>query len=149
MVLLDTNLLLLLVVGRADRSYLASHKRTQDFDAVDLDAVEGLIAAYDGLVTTPHVLAETSNLLRQTANPARDLLQRELQSFILECKELPIASREGCNHEQYLPLGLTDAVVLTACEAIELSEGIVELLTADEPIYNRARSRGLPAELYA
>jgi hypothetical protein len=149
LVLLDTNLLLLLVVGRTDPSYVGTHKRTKDYDARDVAVIEALVAGYDGMVTTPHVLSEASNLLRQIANPARDRIQHTLRAFILACEEQSIPSAAGCLHEAFVALGLTDAIVLMACEAPGSSDARVELLTADEPIYNRALSLGLPAELYA
>lgn len=148
-VLLDTNLLLLLIVGRTDPSLIGTHKRTRDYDPGDVDVIEHLIAAYDGLVTTPHVLTETSNLLRQIANPARSTIHETLREFILSCVEVPIESAEGCLHEQFISLGLTDAIILTACAMSAGDEVRIELLTADEPVYNHAVSLGIVAELYA
>lgn len=151
LVLVDTNLLLLLIVGRTDLSYLSAHKRTKGYDAGDVAVMERLIAGYDGIVTTPHVLSETSNLLRQIGNPARDRLQRELAAFVLTCREQSVPGTTGCRHETYLALGLTDAVILAICETSADADrrDRIELLTADEPVYNRAVSLGLPAELYA
>jgi predicted nucleic acid-binding protein len=149
LVCLDTNLLILVIVGRTDPSFIAAHKRTNTFDARDFLVIETLIAAYDGVVTTPHILAETSNLLRQIRNPARDRIQHTLHAFIATSQELAITSEAGCSHPDYLALGLTDAVILSACKSTGLGDGRIELLTADEPIYNRALSLGLPAELYA
>ena len=148
-VLLDSNLLLLLIVGRTNPSLIGTHKRTRDYDPGDVDVIENLIAAYDGLVTTPHILTETSNLLRQIGNPARDIIQKTLRDFILSCEEAPIESAEGCLHDQFIALGLTDAVILTACAASVGDDSRIELLTADEPVYNHAVSLGVVAELYA
>lgn len=148
-VLLDTNLLLVLIVGRTNKSYLDIHKRTGEYDSSDYETLERLVAAYDGMATVQHVLAETSNLLRQIKNPARDLIQEQFRDFILSIEEVSASSAQGCRHEQYLSLGLTDAMVLAICEGASRAEDRIELLTADEPIYDRARSLGLPAELYA
>lgn len=149
LVLVDTNLLLVLVVGRTDPRYLESHKRTRDYDQADLTVIEALIGAYDGIATAPHLLSEASNLLRQIANPARDHIQQTFQEFVLCCEEQTIASAIACLHNEYIALGLTDAIILTACENSGHGDRRIELLTADEPIYNRALSLGLPAELYA
>ena len=149
LVLVDTNLLLVLMVGRTDPRYLGSDKRTRDYDHADVSVIEALIGAYDGIATAPHLLSEASNLLRQIANPARDRIQGTLREFILACEEQAIASAAACLHDEYIALGLTDTVILTACESSRTGDGRIELLTADEPIYNRALSLGLPAELYA
>lgn len=146
--MLDTNLLLLLIVGRTDRSLIGSHKRTRAYDSTDVDVIESLVAVYDGLVTTPHILAETSNLLRQIRNPARDTIQHTLREFILACEEASIGSAEGCLHDQFIALGLTDAIILTACATSSGDQDRIELLTADEPVYHHALSLGVTAELY-
>ena len=151
LVLVDTNLLLLLIVARTDRSYLESHKRTQDYDLRDVDAIEQRVACYDGIVTTPHILSETSNLLRQIRNSARDRIQHTLRNFVLMSDEQTIASSDACRHDAYLELGLFDSVILVLCDRAKRDGSTmkIELLTADEPIYNRADALGLPAELYA
>ena len=148
LVFVDTNLLLLLIVGRTDRSYLRTHKRTADYDLRDLDFVEQLVGQYDRIATTPHVLAEASNLLRQIENPARDRIQRKLSDFVSSAEELFVAGSDACRHDRYIELGLTDAAILTVCAAFSTGDRI-DLLTADAPIYNRALALGLPAELYA
>jgi hypothetical protein len=147
-VFLDTNLLILLVVGRTDLAYLASHKRTRQFDPVDHRVVEALVAAYDGLATSPHVLAEASNLLRQIGNPARDRIQATFRHVVSLCDERAMSGEEACGREEFVALGLTDAAILALCDPSREGPGRIELLTADEPLYNRAVALGIGAELY-
>lgn len=51
--LIDTNLLLLLVVGTIDPGYVRRHKRTQRFTTRDYDELVALADLFDVLVTTP------------------------------------------------------------------------------------------------
>lgn len=148
LLLIDTNLLMLLVVGATDRTYIKAHKRLQDYDENAFDILIEIVAAHEGLVTTPHILAEVSNLSRQIANPARDRIQHTFRQLIHRTEELRIPSADGCSHDQFIALGLTDAVALSACEPDEASDLPIELITADEALYNHALARGLPATLF-
>jgi hypothetical protein len=150
-VLLDTNLLLLTVVGRTDPLLIGAHKRTQDYGAREFTEIEYLIGLYDGVVTTPHILAEAGNLLRQIGNPARDRIQDTFRAFILGSDERIVTSAEACLQQAFLTLGLTDSALLVLCAGALSMQPIdrVELLTADRPVYNQALALGLPAELYA
>lgn len=143
--LLDTNVLILLVVGAADRSYIRLHRRLQGFDEASFDLLMAIVDAHDGIVTTPHVLTEASNLSRQIRNPARDRIQQAFRDLVHRSRELDIRSVAGCDDEQFTQLGLTDAVILRACERGESLDPAVELLTADEGLYDQALARGLPA----
>ncbi len=67
--LLDTNLLVLLIVGRASPAFVGAHKRTHSYRSEDLPLLEALLAKAARIVTTPHVLGETSNLIRQFQEP--------------------------------------------------------------------------------
>lgn len=60
--LVDTNLLLLYLVGVYDREYVGTFKRTQNYTAEDFDIVSRLIRRFQRVVTTPHILSELSNL---------------------------------------------------------------------------------------
>ena len=64
-IVVDTNLLLLLVIGITDRSLIAKHKRTRSFEAEDFDLLVSVLAGYDQVVVTPHIMTEVSNLWRR------------------------------------------------------------------------------------
>ena len=57
---LDTNLLLLLVIGRATGE--AAGKRLKGFTADDLDVLEKCLTGCERLVVSPNVWTEVSNL---------------------------------------------------------------------------------------
>ena len=60
---IDTNLLLLLMVGQTDQAAIRRSGRTENFKDEDFDNVTKIaefFAARKGLSTTPHVLAEVS-----------------------------------------------------------------------------------------
>lgn len=61
-VLIDTNLLLMYLVGLYDRGYVAQFKRTRKYTAEDFDIVQRFVCPFHRRITTPHVLSELTNL---------------------------------------------------------------------------------------
>ncbi len=62
--LIDTNLLVLLVVGVVDRKLISTHKRTKTFTESDFDLLVSVLKRFNEIWITSHCLAETSNLLK-------------------------------------------------------------------------------------
>ena len=61
-ILLDTNLLLLFLLGTFERGRITRFKRTSGFSESDFDLLAKFLASFRTLVTTPHLLTEVSNL---------------------------------------------------------------------------------------
>ena len=69
-VLIDTNLLLLYVVGRYDDGIIrrGAFSRLAAYSIDDYGLLVGLMSLFDKYVTTPHVLAEVSNWIGKLPN---------------------------------------------------------------------------------
>jgi hypothetical protein len=68
--LVDTNLLVLFLVGMVNKRRILNFKRTQDFTIEDFDLLSRLIDWFGKLVSTPHVLSQVRDL---TALPGKEL----------------------------------------------------------------------------
>lgn len=138
-VIIDTNLLLLLVVGTYDVDYISVHKRTDTFTEDDYQL---LLIVLDGasLVLTPNICTEASNLLWQTPEPYKSDLRRVLARIISANSEFHCASVTVIGTDEFMALGLTDAGIL------ELPEGSGQILTVDLDLHLAALQRGLPTE---
>ena len=70
-ILVDTNVLLLYLVGILDTSLIARFKRTQNrgYTEQDFRLVQNLLSLFRQVVTTPQILAELSNLSMQMKDP--------------------------------------------------------------------------------
>lgn len=132
-VVVDTNLLVLLVVGRASRTFIAKHKRLTEFVPEDYDALVRILGNASELLVTPHVLAETSNLAGYIAEPARTEVLRELQTIIRTGTEVTIPSKAAAERQEFIRLGLTDAVLLEAAaqEVVLLSTDLALCIAAE------------------
>ena len=64
-VIVDTNLLLLYVVGAQNPERIGRFTRTDTFTKDDFDLIDRLFGYVETAVTTPSILTEVSNLLGQ------------------------------------------------------------------------------------
>lgn len=133
---IDTNILLLLIVGASGPERLGSHRRTRSLAAGpdDYHRVQEFVLAFRQLRITPTILAETSNLLG-AAPSDRALLANMLQDWI----EVYHPSLEVIPQwrGEYLRLGLADAATL------HLAQHGHVVVTDDAVLHNRLYSAGL------
>lgn len=134
--ILDSNLLVLLVVGSESRDLISRHRRLEHYSAEDYDILLELLKDADQLLVTPNTLTEASNLIRQRGEPERSLLMRRLQFLIHGSKEIVVASVDASSHEKFERLGLTDAALL------EIACSDTPLLTVDFDLYLAALESG-------
>ena len=140
--IVDTNILVLLAVGGASKAYIADHKNTRDhFNIDDFDLITLIIAGFSEILLVPHIAAEASNLVRQIGDPKRKAIQTVLARWISLVLELPVASVIGCQREEYLNVGVTDAVILHLCRPAQIGISPT-LLTIDSRLANHAGSLG-------
>ncbi len=140
-VIADTSLMVLLVVGSASREYIRKHKRLQHYSVDDFELLGLIIAEFSEIIVLPHILAEASNLARHIENPARARVQDALRILIATATELPIQSVSGARRDKFGELGLTDSVTLHVC-AMSIDGIPPTLITSDTAPANRASSLG-------
>lgn len=139
-ILLDTGVLVLFVVGLADRSLIQRHKRTSSFVEEDYDTLCNFISQFQELTVTPNVLTEASNLLAQVAQPARGAVLQKLADLLArDTREDYVPSREASVEEDFLRLGLTDSVVIREAGVVDC------VLTDDLNLYLALVSHGREA----
>jgi hypothetical protein len=70
-VLVDSNLLVLFLVGLVNKQRILEFKRTQNFTVDDFHLLANLIVWFGRLIATPHVLGQVSDLadLAGTCSP--------------------------------------------------------------------------------
>lgn len=130
---IDTNLLVLLVVGSVDRQQVRKHRRTQAFTPDDYDSLMRVIGALKRVFVTPNTLTEASNLLESRSDFR--FLDR-LRLVVENSEEVVVASVDAVRHTAFSRLGLTDVVLL---------ESVSErrpLITTDLGLYHAALAKG-------
>jgi len=133
--LINTNLLLVLLVGAQDREQIARFKRTKKYSLEDYDTLANYVAGFRRVVVTPNVLTEVSNLAGQLAEPLRSRVLAQLGVFAAsQATERYIPSSEAVKERDFLRFGLADASVALAAND---PEGKVAVLTDDVALYEK------------
>jgi len=141
-ILLDSNLLLLLIVGYASLDYLTMHKRLRsEYTVEDYLLLLEVLRDVHAVILTPNTLTETSNLLKHIDNPARKHVLLTLQAFIKNQPEQYISSLRGSTRSEFARLGLTDSVLLEAL-LLSRSGASMRLLTVDHDLAIAAENAG-------
>ena len=140
-VLVDTNLLVLLIVGSASRNYISAHKRLDGYSEHDFDLLCEVISQFSDIWTVPHILAETSGIARQFNQAALPAIQLAIRAFLDGCTEIQPPSRAAAEQESFARLGLTDTVILHVC-GLSFGGTSPTLLTTDTALADIALSQG-------
>lgn len=140
LLLVDTNLLLLLVVGSVDRSQVERFKRTRKYTAEDFDLLAAYVDRFEGLLVTPNVLTEVSNLAGQLADPLRSRVFGTIAVLAVQLAEEYVPSSTVAREPDFVRLGLTDISILFA------TRERASVLTDDLPLYLRLAGSGIAVE---
>jgi hypothetical protein len=124
----DTNLLLLFLIGRTNKNRILSFKRTQAYVPEDFDLLDRFMAQFKILITTPHVLTEVSNL-GKLQGQEQEAFRSQFTLMIEESREHYDESRLVVKQDCFGSLGLTDAAITSLA-----SRGLL-FLTDDLQLY--------------
>ncbi|MCY7357876.1 MAG: hypothetical protein LH609_10485 [Rudanella sp.] len=109
--LLDTNLLVLLVIGQYDPKRINGHKRLQSYTSEDYDLLLGFMSLFRTFATTPNILTEVSNLrVFQTTPDGQEYtawIAVDYQSFC------DLASFRNQSHTRFSVQALADSTLIT------------------------------------
>lgn len=142
-VALDTNLLLLLVVGSVKRGAVHSVPGTKQYRADDFDLLLDEVIGSDLLITLPNVLTEVSNLIpRSLSGSDRSMARVVLRALTTRMEERYVESSKASARKEFLWLGLTDAAWLC------LSETRAVIWTDDHDLYSAALSCNLDSRMF-
>lgn len=139
-IILDTQLLVLYVVGLASPQYIRRHKRLGSYTEADFDLLSNMLARAPYVVVTANVFTETSNLLPYIAEPARTRIMEKFRELVASLDENYVPTEQAAQRAEFVRLGLTDAALLEAGDASST------LLTADFGLYDAALRSGRQVE---
>ena len=137
MIFVDTNALILLVVGLIDRSLISKHNRTSIYELIDFENLASLIGDFEKIVTTPNILTEVDNLLNNFQKGHRWAYYQVLRDLISKSTEKFIESKMIIDLNPFFELGLANTGVL------ELSKNCDFLITGDSKLSDYANVFGI------
>ncbi len=136
-ILIDTNILLLLIVGSSNRKRISQFKRTEQFVPEDYDLLIKLINLFPTIITTSNILTEVNSLTNQIGEPERSKCFTILAQLISEIEEFALSSQDIIKNNGFIKFGLTD------CGIIELSKNQYLVLTDDFKLFNYLQKLGI------
>ncbi len=137
-VAVDTNLLLLLIVGSTRKDFICRHKRLKSYTERDFELIAQTLRNVDVIISTPNVMTEVSNLLVQgVLEPLRSELLSRFVSLSAAMDERYHPCGMVMEDPAFVALGLSDAAWLCILKADSI------LVTDDRDLSDQAFSRGL------
>ena len=127
--LVDTNLLVLYIVGRVNPARIGQFKRTRKYAIDHFEFLCRLLDRWSCLYSVPHVFTEVSNLTDLQGHELA-CARVALRETITEFDEEMLPSNEAASGPLYGRLGLTDSAI--AQVALKLD---CEVLTDDLDLY--------------
>ncbi|MBN3943570.1 PIN domain-containing protein [Nostoc sp. NMS9] len=127
-VLIDTNILLLFLIGSVNQEQITKFNRTYQFLPEDYELLLAFIASFQKLITTPNILTEVNSLANQLGEPERSQCFGIFAQFVKNVAlldEYYVKSLDAVNTDKLVKFGLTDSGILT------LSKGKYLVLTDD------------------
>ena len=127
--LIDSNLLLVLLVGLTESRLFGRFKRISIYPVGDFELLMRFVARFSVLLTTPHVLTEVSNLANSLPENTRRDWHRAMNHLFLSdpirpyVEEKWTAAAQLVGLEHFALFGLTDtAISQRASEALVLTD---------------------------
>lgn len=131
---IDTNLLLLYLMGVYDPKKISQFKRTQQFLEEDFQLLLRFIDIFDKVIITPHILTETTNLADIQTFPILKTIMGLLEENLTSSLEI-INSDQTC----FDKFGLSDTAIQ------HLAQQNYVVLTDDLRLYHYLSTKGYTA----
>jgi hypothetical protein len=112
----DTNLLLMYLVGLCDPSLIPKFKRTQTFIPEDFVLLHAFLERFSKVITTPGILTEVNSLANQLQERNKPAFFEVFRSRIALLDERHSPSRDLTGHVYFGQCGLTDSAIMTVAE---------------------------------
>ncbi len=137
MILIDTNSLIVLILGLMDPRLINNHKRTSIYEEQDFNDLISVIVRIDNLMILPNVWTEVDNLLNDFGGEQKyQYISRIIETMKLSSEKY-IESIKAVQHYTYYDLGLTDSLIL------ECAKGCEFLITSDSGLSDYAIANGV------
>lgn len=143
--ILDTNLLILLLIGYYNAGYIEHCSKTQEYTEADFHYLANIIKALSPkIIVTPHILSELSNITFKKMLSGEKLKQYLQEVFAL----VELAAEQHVDKDIIMEspklladFGFTDLSIIEAAKQYSYA-----VMTADDPLYAQLLQAGCVAE---
>jgi hypothetical protein len=142
-VVIDANLLLLLVVGKADVGLIEKYSRLSKYKNTHFDYLNRFLCDFEKYIVTPHSLTELWNLIGERRRGRDDDFDKVFVSakhFVMNVLEVYQPSSKLLGNPKVAWLGLSDVAQIEAAVANKAA-----LVSVDGPLCYEARIQNVLA----
>jgi hypothetical protein len=125
-IIIDTNLLLLLIVGQYDKNFIPQHRRLEKYEIIDFEWLINFIKHFKKIIITPHILTELSNLSFTMSEPK---LSDYIKRFVFILKSF---TEENLSLSNILSLDLLPELGVTDSAFIDIAKNKNYLVITDD-----------------
>ena len=137
MKLIDTNSLIILLVGLIDPKLINSHKRTSIYEEQDFYDLVSVIERIESLIVLPNVWTEVDNLLNNFNKGHKEKYIHHVIETIKSTTEIYLETKTATKSNGFYDLGITDSLLLEHSKECEL------LITSDSYLSDYALANGI------
>lgn len=137
MIIVDSNALIVLLIGIIDPKLFKTHNTTSIYDEDDFNDLLNVIEDFKEIIVLPNIWTEVDNLLNSFGGNYRYQYIQKITEMIKITSEKYIDSKTGSECESFFDLGLTDSLVLQQAKFCKL------LITSDSKLSDYAMAYGV------
>lgn len=137
--IIDSNLLLILLVGLCDPDQIGRKKHTKEFCKDDFAVLCDALVGFESLCVTPNVATECSNLICGRDNHGANACEAQMlaklfdEGHLYRLSEHYVESRAAVQRREYSYLGLGD------CSLLHLVDARHAIITEDNKLADAAQ----------
>lgn len=137
MIIIDTNSLIVLILGLIDPKLINKHPRTSIYSEEDFHRLIELIPDFDNLLVLPNIWTEVDNLLKRQIGRRKYVYLSSLKVLTERSTEKYLETREVVVNQTMFDLGLTDTAIL------EIAQDCNLLITSDSKLSDYAKAMNI------
>lgn len=136
-IVIDTNALVLLILGTIDKKYIGKHKHISAYSIADYDYLLSVINASKKVITCPNVLTEVDNLCNREVDKHSysQIFKQLTEDYEEKYKETKKIVND--NLDLMWNIGLTDIILIKIAKECDF------LITGDSKLSDHAKSQGI------
>lgn len=132
MFLIDTNALIVLLLGIIDKRLILTHKKTSIYEVKDYENLSNFIGNFSNLLVLPNVWTEVDNLLNSFTGNQKYKYIIAIKSLIEKTSEKYFESKNIVHNYTFELVGITDSLLL------EVAKDCKFLITSDSKLSDLA-----------
>lgn len=137
MIVIDSNSLIVLLLGLIDPNLISKHKRTSIYTPQDFFDLLKVIKEIEYLIVLPNVWTEVDNLLNDFSGNYKWAYVNKIKHLINDSSEKYLQSKLGAETHFFFNIGLTDSLI------IELGKECDFIITSDSELADFATANGI------